>query len=219
MQAMQKGLPGATLIVGIDEPDGAAVAWLVVVEGLVGAEFLEAGRMVSVPPAVSGKQGRRVLALASLPGVADWRVTATPSLPGAPGALVLESSSQGPPNLGLQDIDVGPSAGPVISSYLVPFSFASPSPLAIAPFVPGNTLIRATVQTGVIFNDPAASATLGTATSLSLSLGAADINLGAVSEETSLALIQATGPQALSLFLSPAASSQGSGLVFLQIRG
>lgn len=106
------GNPGATLAIGLDEPDGSTVAWVVTVFAQIGeAGYFRAGPpVVTTPPATSGFPGKRLVALAGVPGASSWRVDARPAVISSPGALTLSAAQDLGGVLGVTPAD-GPSGG------------------------------------------------------------------------------------------------------------
>lgn len=101
---------------------------------------------------------------------------------------------------------------------IVPFSFATPSPLVLAAIVPGQTLTRAAMQIDTPFNDPAARVELGTSLVPGLVFSSTDVSTGVAGQYENRILTTFISVDLLLLTIAPGASTQGSGIIFYAIQ-
>ena len=101
---------------------------------------------------------------------------------------------------------------------VVPFTFATPSPLVLAAIAPADVVTRAAIQISQTFDDPAATLTLGTALQPSLLLAANQNLPGALGQYETDELTSSALAGSLELAIAPGASTQGAGRVLLKIK-
>ena len=101
-------------------------------------------------------------------------------------------------------------------SLLVPFTFASASPIVVGGLNPGDTVITSYVAIEVAFDDPTATAMLGITATPDLFLGA--IKIQRAYEYSQPATYTTLAETNVQLSLVPGASTAGSGYVLILIR-
>jgi hypothetical protein len=122
-------------------------------------------------------------------------------LPGAQGP----EGPQGP---------IGPGGGATI----VPFTFATPSPMILQAVTSANLINRAAIVVKTPFDDPDAFLELGTTTTPDLILGPGDVDPEDDSQYGTGAIIATPSSDLLILTISPGASTQGAGVLYYWIQ-
>jgi hypothetical protein len=114
----------------------------------------------------------------------------------------------------------GPGSANVVSTVL-PFTYDTPSPLFITPILGGQTVLRAAVIIITPFDDPSAALKLGTPFSPALLLSSISNPPGILPTEVGQyetdALASFASADTLQLVIQPGASTQGVGVVFLEV--
>lgn len=110
-----------SVAVALVEPDLSTEVWTVVVEAFVDGGWVQVGpAVVTVAPSVSGSSGARIVALATMPGVLEWRATATPAGGGSCALAFVSGPAMVTTGAILVNVDPGaPSVVPRASAGLV----------------------------------------------------------------------------------------------------
>ena len=103
-------------------------------------------------------------------------------------------------------------------SFAVDFAFNTVYPLIIGALNPGEKIVESEVKIINAFDDPAATAQLGLATSPTLIFGPTDIRLDLVTTYANTQNFDITAVESLRLNINPGASTQGNGQVLVTIR-
>lgn len=101
---------------------------------------------------------------------------------------------------------------------VVPFTYATPSPLLLLAFLPGAFANRAAIVVTTPFNDPAATLQVGTAAAPGLLLASADSLPDQADQYENDVVVQLLGGGPLQLAIAPGASTQGAGLVLVKVK-
>ncbi len=113
----------------------------------------------------------------------------------------------------------GGSVGPVTSAYplliAVPFTFATASPLAVVSLAAGEYIARADVQITTAFDNAGALLTLGDSGDPDSILTSAEIDATLVGSYRTFDYFE--GAASIELAITPAGSTAGAGVVYLQI--
>jgi hypothetical protein len=106
-----------------------------------------------------------------------------------------------------------------VSDQKVPFSYSTASPLLLQQVFPGQVLERCTILVTTPFDDPAASVTLGTTTVPTLVFAPGDTTLDVLGNSyDQSSLFDLPIVDFFQLTISPAASTQGAGLLLYKMR-
>lgn len=195
----------ATTFAGLtDTPGGAIPADVTVVSSGVGNAliYLKNNSSALVDPAVTDDSGAGyAIGSTWINTVGDtvWRCTDASA-----GAAVWK--------------DVSASGTVTTETVEVPFAFNTASPLAIRSMVAGETVINAEIQIITTFDDGAAALDLGTVATPGLIIPAANNIPGTVGVYRNDVNFPFAAPANVRLTITPGTSTQGSGIVVMQIK-
>jgi hypothetical protein len=136
------------------------------------------------------------------------------------GVVPVDVSAEGwanDQNYNLQTLEAAITASSGTQFYSLPFTFASASPLTICPLGATSFVLHARIFISTPFDDPASAIEVGVVGTPSALLGSGDndpLNAGTyLSDET----YPSSGSTNVTLTISPAASTAGSGVVFVLV--
>lgn len=109
-------------------------------------------------------------------------------------------------------------AGAAAAIQAKPFQFTSISPLIVGPVTPGSYIYGAKLQIQITFDDPATTLTLGTTSNPVSIFTAGDINPQKAGTYICEEPILVTVNEDIILTINAAASVQGLGVVFVDVR-
>jgi hypothetical protein len=100
----------------------------------------------------------------------------------------------------------------------VGFAFNTASPLILIPVNTGSIVTRAQIQIATPFNDPAATVLFGTSATPNLIMGAGDSDPAAANTYDKPDMVTIPANDKLQITISPGASTQGTGVLYYEIR-
>jgi hypothetical protein len=100
----------------------------------------------------------------------------------------------------------------------IPFSYLTASPLVLNALTAGQIIYRVTVIINVAFNDAAATMQLGTSTTPNLVFSSGDVNLIVIDQYDNEMFITIPSDDLFILTISPGTSTQGSGIIYYEIK-
>lgn len=103
-------------------------------------------------------------------------------------------------------------------SYFVEFVFSDASPMVLATLEAGDVVLETELAIETVFDDPVAELSIGFPGDPDALLAAADVDTSKSLSAGSDRNLKLAGTETLSLFLSPGASTQGSGSAQVLVR-
>lgn len=100
----------------------------------------------------------------------------------------------------------------------LPFSFDSPFPIVLQAIMAGQLLDRAALLIEVMFDDPAATAELGTTTDPGEVFNTSDVDLGVLGQYENRILTRFLFNDFLVFSIAPGTSTRGSGILLYKLK-
>lgn len=112
----------------------------------------------------------------------------------------------------------GGGGGGVPQIVVVPFDFSTASPLVVQAITTGQLVKSATIRIDTVFDDATATLALGTTSSPSLFLATNENVPTQLGDYESIPNYSVTANENIELTITPGASTQGAGVVIIDLR-